>query len=147
VFAFEVLKRKSRELIEYAKSEIAKKSTFKEKLFEAFAYYIDDENQEYATCNKIVNGILHLLLNSTDKQIREFNDEIYDTVQVTIDEIFESQIRANNLPADYKKYAKLAPVVADGMYMQSLSRSNYDLKGELTEYLNDIVQIFEKDNK
>lgn len=30
------------------------------------------------------------------------------------------------------------------MYMQSLSKSNYDLKSEFTEYLNDIVRIFEK---
>lgn len=47
------------------------------------------------------------------------------------------------------KYAKLVVVVADGMDVQSLSRSNYDLKKELTEYLNDIVQIFEnaKDTK
>ncbi len=145
--AFEVLKRKSRELIQHAKLEAAKKSTFKEKLFETFAYYIDDTNQEYLTCNKIVNGILHLLLNSTDIQIREFNDEIYDTVQGVIDEIFDSQIGANNLSADYKKYAKLVLIVADGMYMQSLSRSNYDLKREFTEYLNDIVQIFEKGGK
>jgi AcrR family transcriptional regulator len=147
--AFEVLKRKSQELIKYAKSEVSKKNSFKEKLFEVFAYHLDDENQAYRACNKIVNSILHLLLNSTDRRIREFNDEIYHTIQSVIDEIFESEISKKNLPSSYKKYAKLVVVVADGMDMQSLSRSNYDIKSELTEYLNDIVQIFEnaKDGK
>lgn len=147
--AFEVLKRKSQELIKYAKTEVSKKNSFKEKLFEVFAYHLDDQHQEYQTCNRIVNSILHLLLNSTDERVREFNDEIYNTIQNVIDEIFESEITKKNLPSSYKKYAKLVVVVADGMDMQSLSRSNYDLKKELTEYLNDIVQIFEnaKDTK
>lgn len=140
--AFEVVKRKSYNLIVYAKDEVAKQNNFKGKLFKFFAYHLDDTDQAYHLCNKIVTDILHMYLNSTNPHIREFNEEIYSTMFKMIDEIFEDEITKKGLPKEYKKYARIAVAVADGMYFQSLMLSDYDFKKELTSYLDDIVEMF-----
>lgn len=140
---FEVIKRKSHSLINHAMGEIEKQTSFRGKVFKFFAHYLDDSDPAYQLCNKIVNDILHMYLNSKNPKIREFNEEIYATMFGIIDGIFNDEIAKKGLPSEYKKYAKIAFAVSDGMYVRSLMLDSFDFKKELSDYLNDIIKIFE----
>lgn len=140
---FEVVKRKSYKLIEHAKDEIAKQTSFRDKLFKFFTRHIDDVGQAHQMCNKIINDVLHMYLNTTNPQIRKFNEEIYAVMFEIIDKIFEDEIIKKGLPQEYKKHARIAMAVSDGMYLQSLILRDYDVKNEFENYLNYIVKIFE----
>lgn len=141
--AFEVVRHKTEELGNQIEKNIGKEDSLRGKLHRFFECYIDDSNKHYASIDKIIKEILHLYINSDNPKVKAFNEEMYSDMHRILDCIFEEAIQKNKLPKHYIKYSKITIAVADGMYFRHTLVDSFDLKKELSEYLDDIAMMFE----
>ena len=141
---FQVMSKKTFELFDLTLKEYKNKKTFIEKLNLLFAIYINDEDC-YIDFKKLIIDTMHLYINSNNREIREFNNTMYQTIFTILEEIFDEEIQKGNFHKNSKPIAKSICATADGMFLQSLMVENYDLKTELTNYFLEIEKLSKRD--
>jgi transposase len=94
--------------------------------------------------DKLIKDTFYLYLNIENKYIKQKNEEYYDFIHKIVDEIFTEMIEIDYIKNDSKKFIPSLIATADGMYLQSMTLENYDIKKNLIDYidiLNECLKI------
>ncbi len=133
---YEVIRRKSDEILEHVAQDIETKKTFLDKLLVFFASYTDiNTDPIYVDLEKVVRDTFVLYMNVENEYIKQINIDFYDVTYTYLDAIFDEMIQNGYLKNDAKKWLESLIATADGMYFHSMIKEDYDLKNTLSEYL------------
>lgn len=132
---FEVIDRKGSELFEDIEVKINKATTFNDKLIAFFSFYLDLSTPDNKPFDKLMKDTFYMFLNVENQFIKQKNIEFYNLIFKLIDEIFTDMISKKHIKEDSKKIIPSLVATADGMYLQSIILENYDLKKNLTDYI------------
>jgi len=133
---YEVIRRKSDEMLKHVAQDIETQKTFLDKLLAFFASYTDLNNDPmYTELDKVVRDTFVLYMNVENEYINQINIDFYNTTYASLEAIFEEMIQNGSLQPDAKKWLKSLIATADGMYFHSMIKEDYDLKNVLLEYL------------
>ena len=81
---------------------------------------------------------------SNNEEIKEANNQDYKIIFNVLEELFQEEIEQGNFQKDSINLAKSICATADGMFIQSLMISNFDLKVELSNYFLEIEKLLKK---
>lgn len=133
---YEVIRRKSDEMLKYVAQDIKTKETFLDKLLAFFASYTDfNTDLMYADLDKVIHDTFVLYMNVENEYIKQINLDFYEVTYTYVEAIFEEMIDNGYLKPDANKWLKSLIATADGMYFHSMIKEDYDLKNVLSEYL------------
>lgn len=135
---FATVEIKSFEYINIIKKNILKKNDFLEKLFEYFAFYINEKDKIFIDSRKIIFETMHLYLNPKYKNEMKIYANIYSNMLQIIEEIFDEAIKNKIIKKNSKELIKYIFATTDGLYSHSLIFDNYNLKDSVTEYLTNL---------
>jgi len=138
--------KKSYEVFNYTYEQTKSKSTFLEKIFAFFAFFLDDLNPKFANWNKLLKSSFHLYIDTENKDIQQLNRNFNNKVLKNIENIFDEMINNTYLKEEARIFPRSLIATADGMYIHSLMDENYDLKIYLSEYLIMIDKLLKKEN-
>ena len=83
----------------------------------------------------LITSFLSISLSKTTKFN---NNQDYKIIFNVLEELFQEEIEQGNFQKDSINLAKSICATADGMFIQSLMISNFDLKVELSNYFLEI---------
>ncbi len=115
--------------------------TTKEKIksFGSFFYEKDDEELRI-----IYKKFLSINLLENNKKMKEFQTECFEKYRKWMEEIVEEGIKNKELKKDSKKYIKPLFVMAEGLYISSVTTfSTKDLEKELNGYIDMVFECME----
>jgi len=140
---YQVISQKTLELINTIKEEYPNKKLFIDKLNLIFSLYLNDEDY-YSNLRKLYIDTLHMYIVSNNEEIKEANNQDYKIIFNVLEELFQEEIEQGNFQKDSINLAKSICATADGMFIQSLMISNFDLKVELSNYFLEIEKLLKK---
>lgn len=141
---FEVIDKKAQKIFDDTVENVAKEKTFCNKLLSLFSFYLGNCSQEDKQFDKLIKDTFYLYLNIENQYIKQKNEEYYDFIHKIVDEIFTEMIEIDYIKNDSKKFIPSLIATADGMYLQSMTLENYDIKKNLIDYidiLNECLKI------
>ena len=141
---FEVIDKKAQKIFDDTVKNVAKEKTFCNKLLSLFSFYLGNCSQEDKQFDKLIKDTFYLYLNIENQYIKQKNEEYYDFIHKIVDEIFTEMIEIDYIKNDSKKFIPSLIATADGMYLQSMTLENYDIKKNLIDYidiLNECLKI------
>lgn len=143
---FEIFKIISHSQFEKVTKEMPNKSTLKEKLLLLFSYYLDNDSDGYVnlfsdfytTC--ITNNYINK--EQGDFITNDYN-ELFDFIKkILIEAIEEKEIKYT----DSHKLAKAICASIDGMFFYSIMVQNFDLKYEIDNYFDTMIDALKSTN-
>lgn len=140
---FEVIDKKSEKFFVDTEKEIKEAQTFLEKLLALFSFYLVLSAPENKPFDKLMKDTFYMYLNLENEFIKQKNAECYNYLFNATNEIFDEMIAQKTLNENAKKFIPSLIATADGMYLQSITLENYNLKENLINYieiLNDLLQ-------
>ena len=140
----EVIDKKAQKIFDDTVENVAKEKTFCNKLLSLFSFYLGNCSQEDKQFDKLIKDTFYLYLNMKNQYIKQKNAEYYDFIHKIVDEIFTEMIEIDYIKNDSKKFIPSLIATADGMYLQSMTLENYDIKKNLIDYidiLNECLKI------
>ena len=140
----EVIDKKAQKIFDDTVENVAKEKTFYNKLLSLFSFYLGNCSAEDKLFDKLVKDTFYLYLNMKNQYIKQKNAEYYDFIHKIVDEIFTEMIEIDYIKNDSKKFIPSLIATADGMYLQSMTLENYDIKKNLIDYidiLNECLKI------
>lgn len=140
---YQVISQKTLELINTIKEEYPSKKLFIDKINLIFSLYLNDEDY-YSNLRKLYIDTLHMYIVSNNEEIKEANNQDYKIIFNVLEELFQEEIEQGNFQKDSINLAKSICATADGMFIQSLMISNFDLKVELSNYFLEIEKLLKK---
>lgn len=141
---FKVIDKKAQKIFDDTVENVAKEKTFCNKLLSLFSFYLGNCSQEDKQFDKLIKDTFYLYLNIENQYIKQKNEEYYDFIHKIVDEIFTEMIEIDYIKNDSKKFIPSLIATADGMYLQSMTLENYDIKKNLIDYidiLNECLKI------
>lgn len=132
---FETLKMKELEFTKIIKENILKENDFLEKLFEYFAFILNDKEKIFIDARKIMFESIHLYLHPKYKEEMKSYESTFSDMYKIIEDIFDDEMKKGFLKEDSKESIKIILATVDGMYYHSLILSNYNLRKTVTDYL------------
>lgn len=138
---------KSYEVFNYAYKQTKLKSTFLEKMFVFFAFFLGELDAKFANWDKLLKSTFHLYINTDNKGIQQLNRNFDKKILENIEDIFDEMISNGYLKEEAKNFPRTLIATADGMYIHSLMDDDYDIKTYFSEYLIMIDKLLKKDNK
>ncbi|NVJ54300.1 MAG: TetR/AcrR family transcriptional regulator [Campylobacteraceae bacterium] len=140
---YQVMSKKSFELMNKIKEKYEYEESFINKIHLIFEIYLN-EDKAYADLRKLYINTLHMYITSEDKEIKEFNTNLYKTIFKYLEQLFDYEIQKGNFRPESKNLAKALCSTADGMFLLSVMIENYDLKTELSNYFSEIEKLSKK---
>lgn len=141
---FEVIDRKSEKFFVNTEKEIKEAQTFLEKLLALFSFYLVLSAPENKPFDKFMKDTFYMYLNIENEFIKQKNTECYDYLFNTTNEIFDEMIAKKTLNENAKKFIPSLIATADGMYLQSITLENYNLKENLIDYIEMLDELLQK---
>lgn len=120
---------------------IAKATTTKEKVKLFFNFFYNDEDIEL---RQIYREFLSISLTNPDKQMLEFNTNVYTTYVSWVEDIIQDGIDNGEVLAQSKELIKGLFPYTHGVFLISLSTNVVeDIKQEINLYIDDIFELIE----
>ena len=141
---FEVIDRKSEKFFVNTEKEIKEAQTFLEKLLALFSFYLVLSDPENKSFDKFMKDTFYMYLNIENEFIKQKNAECYDYLFNTTNEIFDEMIAKKTFNENAKKFISSLIATADGMYLQSITLENYNLKENLIDYIKMLDELLKK---
>ena len=141
---FEVIDRKSEKFFVNTEKEIKEAQTFSEKLLALFSFYLVLSDPENKSFDKFMKDTFYMYLNIENEFIKQKNAECYDYLFNATNEIFDEMIAKKTLNENAKKFIPSLIATADGMYLQSITLENYNLKENLIDYIKMLDELLKK---
>ena len=141
---FEVIDRKSEKFFLDTEKEIDEAQTFLEKLLALFSFYLVLSDPENKPFDKFMKDTFYMYLNIENEFIKQKNAECYDYLLSATNEIFDEMIAKEFLNENAKKFIPSLIATADGMYLQSITLENYNLKKNLTDYIKMLDELLKR---
>lgn len=141
---FEVIDKKSEKFFIDTEKEIAEAQTFSEKLLALFSFYLVLSAPENKPFDKFMKDTFYMYLNIENEFIKQKNAECYDYLFNATNEIFDEMIAKKTLNENAKKFIPSLIATADGMYLQSITLENYNLKENLIDYIKMLDELLKK---
>ena len=141
---FEVIDRKSEKFFVNTEKEIKEAETFLEKLLALFSFYLVLSAPENKPFDKFMKDTFYMYLNIENEFIKQKNAECYDYLFNTTNEIFDEMIAKKTFNENAKKFISSLIATADGMYLQSITLENYNLKENLIDYIKMLDELLKK---
>ncbi len=132
---FKVIKNKKKIIFDEIEKKISEAETFYDKLLALFSFYLDSSIPENLAFTKLMKDIFYMYINVENKFIAQKNAECYNYRYTIIDRIFTEMIDKGYLKKDSKKFIISLIAISDGMHLQSIILDNYDLNGNLINYI------------
>lgn len=140
---YQVMSKKSFELMKHIKEKYQYEDSYINKINLIFEIYLNEE-KPYEDLRKLYINTLHMYITSEDKEIKEFNANLYKTIFNYLEKLFDEEIQKGNFKPESKNLAKSLCSTADGMFLLSAMTENYDLKTELLNYFSEIEKLSKK---
>ena len=140
---YQVMSKKTFELIYHTIEECKKQENFMDKLNLIFAVYLNDAKY-YRDLRKLYRDTLYIYMISNNQEIKEFNYIVYKNIFDMLEQLFEEEIQKGNFQTDSSNLAKSICATADGMFIQSLMITHYDLKTQLSNYFLEIEKLLRR---
>ena len=86
----------------------------------------------------------YMYLNIENEFIKQKNAECYDYLFSATNEIFDEMIAKEFLKENAKKFIPSLIATADGMYLQSITLENYNLKENLIDYIKMLEDLLKR---
>jgi AcrR family transcriptional regulator len=135
---FEVISQKTLEAVTLYEKQLQMSKTLSESLHILFSVYVNDDKYSQEL-RKLMFDSLHLFINSEDEKIKQYNKDLYNWMDNKLIELFNKyEIYQSDI------FIKSISATADGMYIRSLSSTEYDLQLNLSNYLSDLSNIIYK---
>jgi AcrR family transcriptional regulator len=129
------------EIVEQYMYERPKAGTFEEKLMTYFAMYMSESEQSRNFLQLIQD--MHLIFaNREYEKLSLYIDQVYIETFDELNGIIDDEIAAGNICATAQGFGKTISATADGLLLYSFMVKEFDLKTELTRYLNTIAAAF-----
>ena len=141
---FEVIDKKSEKFFVNTEKEIKEAQTFLEKLLALFSFYLVLSATENKPFDKFMKDTFYMYLNIENEFIKQKNTECYDYLFNATNEIFDEMIAKKTLNENAKKFIPSLIATADGMYLQSITLENYNLKENLIDYIKMLDELLQK---
>ncbi len=141
---FEVIDRKSEKFFVDTEREINEAQTFSQKLLALFSFYLVLSAPENKPFDKLMKDTFYMYLNIENEFIKQKNAECYDYLFNATNEIFDEMIAKKTLNENAKKFIPSLIATADGMYLQSITLENYNLKENLIDYIKMLDELLKK---
>jgi len=141
---FEVIDRKSEKFFVNTEKEIKEAQTFLEKLLALFSFYLVLSAPKNKPFDKFMKDTFYMYLNIENEFIKQKNAECYDYLFNATNEIFDEMIAQKTLNENAKKFIPSLIATADGMYLQSITLENYNLKENLIDYIKMLDELLKK---
>lgn len=141
---FEVMSQKTLEMMESLDEFLDSANSLTEKLHLFFSVYIDD-SEETLRYRRLMFDTFHLYTHSNNPKVKEFNKVVYEWADAKLIELFVKESKHGFIPDALLQIVKSISVTADGMYLRSLFVTDYDLKHELTHYLESLEKTLLKE--
>jgi len=141
---FEVIDRKSEKFFVNTEKEIKEAQTFLEKLLALFSFYLVLSAPKNKPFDKFMKDTFYMYLNIENEFIKQKNAECYDYLFNATNEIFDEMIAQKTLNENAKKIIPSLIATADGMYLQSITLENYNLKENLIDYIKMLDELLKK---
>ncbi len=137
---FYVMEEEFKKYMSIVDEKLKKCDVFLEKLYILFSIYLDFNN-DFKDFNVLILSTLNMCINSKEKKVKEFNEYLYSWIYKHLEKIFKDEAKIYELKINSKDFFRSICASADGMYLQSLMLSSYDLEDELKKYLIIIEKI------
>jgi len=137
---FYVMEEEFRKYMSIVDERLKKSDIFLEKLHVLFSIYLDF-NSDFKDFNVLVLSTLNMCINSKEKKVKEFNENLYSWVYRHLEKIFKDEAKICKLKINSQDFFRSICASADGMYLQSLMLSSYNLEDELQKYFVVIEKI------
>lgn len=138
---------KSYEVFNYTYQQTKSKSTFLEKMFTFFAFFLGESNSKFADFDILLKSTFHLYMNRDNEKIQKMNRDFNDLMLEQLNDIFDAMIENGYLKEEAKSFPRSLIATADGMYIHSLMDSSYDIKSYFSDYLIMIDKLLKKENE
>lgn len=135
---------RSYEVFQYTYQQTKLKSTFLEKMFTFFAFFLEELDPKFADFDTLLKSTFHLYMNADNENIQKLNQNFDHLMLQQLNDIFEEQIQNAYLKEEARNFPRSLIATADGMYLHSLMDSTYDIKTYLAEYLIMIDKLLRK---
>ncbi len=143
---FKVIKNKEKIIFDEIEKKISEAETFYDKLLALFSFYLDSSIPENLAFTKLMKDIFYMYINVENKFIAQRNAECYNYRYTIIDRIFTEMIDKGYLKKDSKKFIISLIAISDGMHLQSIILDNYDLNGNLINYIKILDDLLKYNN-
>ncbi len=143
---FKVIKNKEKIIFDEIEKKISEAETFYDKLLALFSFYLDSSIPENLAFTKLMKDIFYMYINVENKFIAQKNAECYNYRYTIIDRIFTEMIDKGYLKKDSKKFIISLIAISDGMHLQSIILDNYDLNGNLINYIKILDDLLKYNN-
>ncbi len=143
---FKVIKNKEKIIFDEIEKRISRAETFYDKLLALFSFYLDSSIPENLAFTKLMKDIFYMYINVENKFIAQRNAECYNYRYTIIDRIFTEMIDKGYLKKDSKKFIISLIAISDGMHLQSIILDNYDLNGNLINYIKILDDLLKYNN-
>lgn len=138
---------KSYEIFNYTYEQTKFKSTFLEKMFVFFSFFLGELDPKFADWGKLLKSTFHLYLNTDNLEIQQLNRDFDFLILQHIESIFNEMIENGYLKKEASNFPRSLIATADGMYIHSLMDDNYDMKTYFSQYLITIDKLLKNDIK
>jgi len=136
---------KSYEVFNYTYEKTKQKSTFLEKMFTFFAFFLKELDPKFSDFDKLLKSTFSLYINTENSDIQKSNQDFDSIIHKQLDDIFTEMIENGYLKEEAKIFSRSLIATADGMYIHFLMDPSYDIKTYLTEYLITIDKLLRKE--
>lgn len=143
---FKVIKNKEKIIFDEIEKKISEAETFYDKLLALFSFYLDSSIPKNLAFTKLMKDIFYMYINVKNKFIAQKNAECYNYTYTIIDRIFTEMIDKGYLKKDSKKFIISLIAISDGMHLQSIILDNYDLNGNLIDYIKILDDLLKYNN-
>lgn len=137
---------KSYEVFNYTYQQTKSKSTFLEKMFAFFAFFLEESDSKFADFDTLLKSTFHLYMNRDNEKIQKMNQDFNDLLLEQLNDIFDAMIESGYLKEEAKSFPRTLIATADGMYIHSLMDNSYDIKSYFSDYLIMIDKLLKKGN-
>ncbi|CAM3809631.1 TetR/AcrR family transcriptional regulator [Arcobacter cloacae] len=141
---FEVIDKKSEKFFIDTEKKINEAQTFSQKLLALFSFYLVLSDPENKSFDKLMKDTFYMYLNIENEFIKQKNAECYDYLFSSTNEIFNEMIAKKTLNENAKKFIPSLIATADGMYLQSITLENYNLKENLIDYIKMLEDLLKR---
>ncbi len=141
---FEVIDKKSEKFFIDTEKKINEAQTFSQKLLALFSFYLVLSDPENKSFDKLMKDTFYMYLNIENEFIKQKNAECYDYLFSSTNEIFDEMIAKKTLNENAKKFIPSLIATADGMYLQSITLENYNLKENLIDYIKMLEDLLKR---
>jgi len=135
------------EMFNYKYEQTKLKTTFFDKMYTFFSFFIEEKDSEFIQLSKLLKSTFHLYINTENGEIQQLNRNFYYLLLKYMENMIEELIKNECLKENAKNFPRSILATVDGMYLHSLMDSNFDFKLFFLEYLQAIDELLTKDKK